>query len=557
MNGERKKRVVVVGLDGATFDIINPMVEAGELPNLQMMIEGGAKSVLNSVIPPYSPPAWISMLTGKNPGRHGIFHFLKRKKDSYDLEVCSFRDVREDTLFSIIVREGAGSAAINIPMTYPPPRGVKGYFVSGIPVPPGSRSYAEPADLMETLESGGYEVDYDFRGLEPNREDEVDRWEDYQRLLDGLIEIARKRVDLFLGLRDLDELPLLFFVISLTDRVQHYFWRFLDEKHPGYSEEGNRRFGDAIRKAYSVSDELLGKIVERLGDDADYLVVSDHGAGPHYYDFHLNNWLVENGYLKVKKTPRWVVRYGPVSHVLCRLGLGIISRIMPESIGSRIIPYPGRKRFVDSDDIIWRETRAFASMFGVRVNMKSREPEGIVEEGHEYRELLDGIRRDLGRLKNPTNGDDLLTECTTKEDAFSGPHLDGSPDMFMNLGGISVLPTEHWVSGDVLSPRGRCPSSGTHRMEGVLIGSGPSIVRGIAAGDMRIVDVLPTILHLLEVPIPLDLDGRVVMDLMVSKRPAKYQEKLSTGGDDTTSREGYTEEEEDQITENLRGMGYI
>ena len=129
--------------------------------------------------------------------------------------------------------------------------------------------------------------------------------------------------------------------------------------------------------------------------------------------------------------------------------------------------------------------------------------------------------------------------------------------MFMNLGGISILPTEGWVSGDLFSPRGKCPSSGTHRIEGVMIGSGPSIKTGLDAGEMIIEDVMPTILYLLDVPIPPDLDGNVIIDVMVDKKPVRYRDEDFTDGEDTGSREGYTEEEEDQITENLRGMGYI
>jgi predicted AlkP superfamily phosphohydrolase/phosphomutase len=550
-------RIIVLGLDGATFDIIDPMIEQGKLPNLKKMITNGSRGILNSVIPPYSPPAWMSMLTGKNPGKHGVFHFLKRKKQSYDLEVASFRDVNERNLFSILTKEGVGSGAMNIPLTYPPPRNVKGFFVSGIPVPPNSRSYAVPDKMNDTLEKAGYRVDLDFRGFDPNSEDEDDRWDDYQSLLERLIEIAKKRVDIFLDLMDKNDLPLLFFVISLTDRVQHYFWRFTDKNHPGYSEEGERRFGDAIQLAYMVTDELIGRIIAKGGDETNYLVVSDHGAGPHYGDFYLNRWLEENEFLVRKKIPRWVIKQGSLSNIFSRLGIGFVADLLPESVRSKKVNYPGKKRFPDNADIIWSRTEAFASMYGIRINQRGREPAGIVEPGKPYQDVVNRIRKSLENLDNPLDGRKLLTRCMTKEEVFTGPHLDGSPDLFLNLGDITVIPSESWMSNDICVPRKKCPSSGTHRIEGVFIGKGPGILKGKDVGELRIEDIMPTLLYLFDIPLPKDLDGEVIMEAMTGRRPVRFYEGDAVGDTGLDSHKGYTDEEEDQITENLRGMGYI
>ncbi len=556
MENERRK-IIVIGLDGATFQVMDPMIADGRLPNLKRMITNGSRGILRSVVPPYSPPAWISMLTGKNPGRHGIFHFLRRKPHSYDLEVNSYSNVTESTLFSILAGRGIASGAMNIPMTYPPRKDVSGFFISGIPVPPDSHSYARPAEIQELIDSRGYRVDYDFRGLEPNIEMEGDRWEDYGRLLDGLVEISRKRIDIFLELMKREELPLLFVVISLTDRIQHYFWKFMDREHPGYTEEGNQRFGDAVQRAYEVSDELLGRIVEQGGEDVDYLVVSDHGAGPHCGDFHLNLWLRDNDYISLKGVPRWVPKRAPLRHILSRLGVGFTSYLLPEYLRSRPVPYLGRKRFIDGTDIIWSGTKAFASMYGIRVNLRGREPCGIVEPGREYVELIGEVKDRLRSVVNPINGGKLLTNCLTKEEAFSGDHIDGSPDLFLELAGISFLPTEEWNATEWCVPRLRCPSSGTHRIEGVFIGKGPGIAEGHDIGELRIEDIMPTILYLLDIPVPRDLDGEVVLSSMADRRPVSYQDDIpgtSTGGE---RQGGYTEEEEDQITDNLRGMGYL
>ncbi len=558
MSGTRNEhKIFVIGLDGATFDMIDPLIERGRLPNLERLIGGGSRAVMRSVVPPYSPPAWMSMLTGKNPGKHGVFHFLKRKKGSYDLEVASFRDVRGETLFSILARAGIGSGVMNVPMTYPPPSGVNGFFVSGIPVPPESRSFVVPEDLYGALERGGYKVDYDFRGFDPNREEAVVSWDNYGKLLDGLKTIARKRVDILLDLIEKKDLPLYFFVISLTDRIQHYFWRFSDRKHPGYSEEGNRRFGDAIESAYILADKLVGRIMEKGGEEAEFILVSDHGAGPHYADFHLNGWLVDNGFMKIREIPRLVVKHAPLRDVLARLGAGFFTAILPGSLTSKIVPYLGKKRYPDPSDIIWSKTRAYSSMFGIRVNRRGREPEGIVEAGKECEELLVEIKESLGRLINPMDGNRLLTDCITKEEAYSGAYLDGSPDLFMELGGISVLPTEGWAHGEPCVLRRNCPSSGTHRIEGIFIANGPAFREGVDLGEIRIEDVMPTILHLFGLSISPDLDGEVILNALKEKKPVKIQEVLPERADDTVPSKGYTDEEEDQITENLRGMGYI
>jgi predicted AlkP superfamily phosphohydrolase/phosphomutase len=554
---DTRRKVIVIGLDGATFDIIDPMLERGELPVLRRFIDDGARGVLRSVVPPYSPPAWMSMLTGKNPGKHGVFHFLKRREGSYELDVTSFRDVRARTLFALLEAEGIPSGAMNIPMTFPPPARVSGFFVSGIPVPPGSRAYAAPARLVPMLEERGYRVDYDFRGFEPNREQTSERWDEYRALFDGLIQIARKRVEILLELMETHDFPLFFHVISLTDRMQHYFWRFRDPGHPGYDEEGHRRFGDALEKTYRETDQHVGRIVEAAGPEANVLIVSDHGFGGHYGDFHLNAWLREKGYLRTKPVPRRQWKRAPVRDVLGRLGLGFLSALLPGSVRRRPVPYPGWKRHTDLSDVIWAETRAFASMYGIRVNLKGREPEGVVEPGRGYRDIIESLKRDLAGLKNPLDGRDLLTGCMTKEEAFSGAFLDGSPDLFLNLADISVLPTERWDCAELCEPRRTCPSSGTHRIEGVFLGKGPAIRRGIDAGDLRIEDILPTILHILDVPLPRDLDGGVIARAMEEDRPIRYREDEPEDPGEAGPSKGYTEEEEDQITENLRGMGYI
>ena len=158
-------RVLVIGLDGVTFDLLGPWIEAGELPNLRRLMEQGAWGRLQTTMPPISSSSWSSFLTGVNPGKHGIFDFARRVPGTYDQELTNAARRHGRSLWRILSDAGRRVGVVNVPMTFPP-EPVNGFLISGMDAPQISNAYSFPAILANDLRErfGGYRVDVSARG---------------------------------------------------------------------------------------------------------------------------------------------------------------------------------------------------------------------------------------------------------------------------------------------------------------------------------------------------------------------------------------------------------
>ena len=128
------RKVICIGLDGATFDLIRPWLSKGKLPNIGRIIKDGVWGELESVIPPVSAPAWTSFMTGKNPGKHGIFGFKKEKQGTYEELFVNRKLIKSETLWKCLSDVGKKVIVINVPLTYPPEE-INGYLMSGMDTP--------------------------------------------------------------------------------------------------------------------------------------------------------------------------------------------------------------------------------------------------------------------------------------------------------------------------------------------------------------------------------------------------------------------------------------
>ncbi len=273
MIGVSMTKVLVIGLDGATFDVIKPMIKEGKLPNIAKLMKNGAYGELQSTIPPFTPIAWTSMITGKNAGKHGIMNFRRLTKD-HKIEYLNGGSIKEKTIFEIASEAGLKCVVMNVPMTYPPKK-INGVWISGMDAPPNS-VYTYPKELTEKLNKQGYRVDLDF-GLEYS--------ENKRRYLLDLVEMKKSREKAALELlKEGWDMAMVVFV--LTDRVQHMFW----------SSKSN------IGEAYEEVDKSVGKLLGAC-PEANVLLVSDHGAGPIHSGVSLNSYLKKEGYLVFKEYP--------------------------------------------------------------------------------------------------------------------------------------------------------------------------------------------------------------------------------------------------------------
>jgi predicted AlkP superfamily phosphohydrolase/phosphomutase len=312
--------------------------------------------------------------------------------------------------------------------------------------------------------------------LNEGRIDEADFMADCDRAF-----ADRERI--FMSRLDRDDWDLFVAVIETTDRVQHMMWRLIDPRHPMYDPALAARWGDAIERTYRKCDDLVGRMRAKLPPDTVFMVMSDHGFHSFRRCVNLNSWLAQNGYLVFSGQPSGGTK--------------------------RLADLFGRGRFWEGVD--WDRTRAYALGLGqIYFNLRGRESRGIVSPGVEYTSLQDEIIRRLSPLADPETGERVFGGIYRRDELYHGEYLVNAPDLQAGfndgyrvgwqdtLGGIrpSVVEnnTRKW-SGD------HC---GTARdiSAGVLF-----LNRRLSRADPHIVDVAPTILRLLEVPLPQDLDG--------------------------------------------------
>jgi predicted AlkP superfamily phosphohydrolase/phosphomutase len=555
----KSSKLLLIGIDGATWKIIDPLIEKGKLPNFQKLKADGAAGPLESTVIPNTPPAWISFLTGKNPGKTGIYDFLRRQAGTYDMKVNTSLDNEEPTIFNILSKAGRTVCSINMPMTYPPER-VNGTMVSGIPLPPGGRDFCHPAELISELEKqfGRYVVDIDYSRFEAQRENISGELESYDELLAELTEALRLRQKAILYLLEKNNPDLFSVVYSIVDRVQHYFWKFLDPSHPGSTEEGAARFGGAIDEAYEEVDRRIGELL-KAAPDYQVVVMSDHGFGPYYRDFHLNRWLIEKGYLVLKNIPRVTVRSTDIGNILGRLGLSWLSNLVPRKIKNYPIPRPYIKRVADMDDIIWPETKAYSALMGISVNLKGREPQGIIGLGDEYKELTEQIMSDLKELRDERTDKPLIDVVDVKENRFHGAKVFEAADVYFMIAGFSYHITGRLDVDHKFDDRTHFGMSGTHRMDGIVMIRANGVIPGRELERASIMDIPSTILYIMGHPVLKGMDGRVLEEIFeddfYSKHPMKFidDEVMKPSRDES----GYTKEEEEEILNLLKGLGYL
>jgi len=550
-------RVLIIGLDGGALDLIHPWAEQGELPNLARMMAEGAYGSLASTIHPITAAAWASFMTGMNQGKHGLYDFVQRIPGSYNFELTNAAIIAAPTLFEIASHYSRRVIALNVPLTFPP-RPVNGVMVSGLFAQPAP-DIAYPKGLYEEivkLVNGEYII------LPRYNRWASDPLGDYVDQLHRAID-QRRHVAEFLMTRNWWDLCCV--VFTATDLVQHTFWK--------YMEDGDARFGDAILDVYRRVDAAIGtlqKVAESTGEDVMTLIMSDHGAGYLESFVQLNRWLADEGLLhflpKRKGIQAWLVKQAWQLY-RCFVPPFIIGKIRAR-VGVR---YDRMRDKMESSlfatRIDWPHTRAYSlgACGNIFLNVAGREPQGIVQPGAEYEALRDDISERLMSLTDPDapGRAPLVERVYRREELYEGPFLEQAADLI-----IRWRDYRYWGRGryDFDTPQvfyrqqqwdfSKLPLSGTHRPNGILIVAGANIRPVGVLDSARIIDVAPTVLAALGVPVPSEMDGRVLVDIF-RESPALAGE---TGGPvwaDVSLVQGYSEEEAAEIEERLKALGYM
>src|SRR5262245_3347328 len=357
-------KVLVIGIDGGTFDVIRPLIQQGELPNLAALMTAGVSAELSSTIPPITAPAWVSFMTGKNPGKHSIFHFVGHIHRTYTGNILTAADIKAKTLWSILSEHGHRLTLINVPFTYPPMQ-INGVMVSGFGTPSQDHSFTYPQDLYLELQQrvGDYQIDYDDYWSKASANAENPSLDFFDELVQSLNYMTDKRTEAVLYL--MKEYPWDFFmaVYVLPDRLQHLFWKFMDPSHPDHDPQLAERYSQVISDGYRKVDEAVGRILGGVEDETTVIVLSDHGFGPLHKYFFVNTWLMQQGWLRLKRALRWRFQgtRPPVEHILRKLRLGVLNHFIPGQLGRLKVPIIKKVSKSWEELIDWSSTKAYAN----------------------------------------------------------------------------------------------------------------------------------------------------------------------------------------------------
>ena len=534
----------LIALDGASPDLINKWIDEGYLENLSKIRSQGLSGNLESTFPPLTGPAWSSFHTGVNPGKHGIYTWLDLS-DSYKGKVINGSSIKTETIWKQISAQGGQVGLLSVPVTYPPEK-VNGFVIPGFLTPSSAENRSYPEDLLAELLKAVPEYKFlpepFMKGKEPRS------W---------ISELKKAVRDRGKATRYLyrekfknraDEVMMTHFFA--TDQVQHFLW---DE----VSDDWDPRL-----EVFKQVDKEIGKLIETAPDDAVFIILSDHGFGPVTETFNINTWLESEGYLNLNRNlgTRFKRR-------LAKLGfteqntqpIGEIIYPMAKKLGIVDNPITGLSTndalnalFLSSNDVDWPKTLAYSrSHIGhIRLNLKGREKLGAVKRG-DYAEIRQEIMEKLSNVRVPSSNKKLAEWVKPKEDLYSGPYIDGAPDILFNplegascQGSIVGYGAIMFFNSSVFSKK---LHPGHHRRDGILMAYGRGVEK--TEKDASIMDLAPTILNLGSYKIPSQIDGNVIGEIAPGD-PEYYEPQ-------NFYKKPVETEKNEEITERMESLGYL
>ena len=529
---------LLIGVDGATFTVLDPYMKRGVMPFVRSLVERGTRASLRSVMPPLTPPAWTSLVTGKRPGQHGVFDFFQKEDaDSLYFHFASSQNVGSPTIWSLASDEGRRVTSLNFPLMFPPPP-VDGCIVPGGMMPWRQlRLGCHPPGLFDRLkELPGFkpremlDMELEIKAIEGCPDDEYAQWvESHIRREQRWAEVARHLV------RE-EPADLIGVLFDGVDKLQHLCWRFVDPAcRPEQPSGWEREMIERCERYFSTLDAIIADLVALAGPEATVILASDHGFGPTRDVFHVNSWLEREWYLTWADGSN-----GDADGDGTELGFAEMTR------------------HVHAVD--WTRTLAYAATAsGQGINIVSRVPgtEDPLPEARR-RALAEELRGRLLALRRPDDARPLVEEAWTRDEAFSGPYERIGPDVSIILadgGTMSILPCERLVTE-------REETRGHHRWDGVFVATGAGIRAGAEVDELSIVDVAPLVLHRLGLAVPDDMDGRVPTEILeageLERRPPRFVPASGSSLPEHRPSELELDAgEQAEVLERLRSLGYV
>ncbi len=539
-----RRKVLIIGLDGVTFDLIRPWAEAGKLPVMARLMQQGAWGPLRSTTPAHSAPAWTSFATGVNPGKHGVYFFLRPSRDEQYFRPVSAESISGRRFWEVADDQGFSVSVLNVPLTYPLRPVRNGYAIAGIFAPNNATAFSTPALHDEVMAaSPDYVVEAD---VSRNRAVYL------EEMMAGMR--ARRQAAEYLLRERPTELSIV--VFRMIDSVMHYFWADLDPDHPLRAQIKDRPLiPDALPHAYQLLDEAVGGLIDAAGPNTNVLIMSDHGFRAEYKRFAVNRWLREQGLLTLKAgrgalpvVGKTIKRLG-----LTRLAKRALTRMTGSSWQAAVWSIVDWSR----TQVVYGPGPAFY------VNMKDRDAHGIVTEA-QYEALCDRIVTEFKKVIDPETGLAVVADVFRRDDIYVGDGKLLAPDLIPEPAEYTHPDGRRWGYG--FEPFPGAPTmfsaaeryAGAHSPDGILIASGPDIAAGQLAG-LSITDLAPTALYALGAAVPEAMDGRVRSDLFLpaftAANPPQYDDIDISGA----GKAGQVMDLDDEnvVESRLRDLGYL
>lgn len=567
MGGIDLSKVCAIGLDGATFRVVDYLIGQGRLPVFSRIIEEGSRATLNSTRPPLTPAAWASFYTGTNPGKHGVVDFFRRFPGTYSLAPVSAQAVQGHTVWSIASDYGKRVCVYNVPLTYPATP-VNGIMISGMDAPGLDEQAFFPQSCKDEILARfpDFEIEPAHNPVHINNHFE-DPIAEYIQRLDTYLQLQINVINHLLHKEDWD---LFVAVIRSPDSFQHTFWdgieAIIEYGIENATIEDIRR-ANAVFGCYESIDRELGKIISLNGEERNLVIMSDHGFGPLHREVCLNKVLEKAGLLKFNRVNlRSRLRYQIIRNMSSRLSTGKMKKI------SKFLRKRGMARsiFLNTlvDDIDWEQTELYSlGQFGcLFTNMRGREPLGIVDDGEDRLAMLDVAEAALMEFVDPEDGLPVITEFHRREELFHGSQTGEMPAAIVTMRnysyrGVCSLTAELEEDATIRRPHDDWDDlapTGCHRLEGVLLMHGSGILQA-DLGVRSIMDVTPTILSLLGLPGSESFDGEIISEALNNESGAEERISMPLSEKEhlIAAEPFYSDAEEEEIRRKLENLGYL
>lgn len=513
-------KIFVLGLDGASYLLINKFLEEGKLPNFKKVIDNGIFTELISSIPPHTAPGWVSAFTGVQAGKHGIYQFWDTQSSKYIGDYMGRNQYGVLPVWDILNDFGFKTGMVNIPMTHPP-KEVDGFIMTW-PLS-NTLKYTYPKGLLHEIAKvkGHYATDINFM------------YKDDERYIDKALEVTNKRLVTIKYLMENKEWDLFVSVFTEIDRVSHYYWNYMDTKSPWYIETLDESLKNAIENIYIETDKILGQLMDLLSEDTLLMIMSDHGFDKCEHDFYVQSYLHEIAMLHIK----------PFDELKdCERDQYASSWYKCE--------YNNKDYVVD-----WSKTLAYMpcpGSYGVNVNLKGRQEQGVVDE-LEYENVRDKLIKKLSSIRHPDINTLLFKKVVKREEVYKGEKLKEAPDIIMIPHHYSTMVHHKLIPGKLFG----CPEQkGVHDRNGILMLYGKEIKQLDVDRSIHLEDIAPTILDCFGIEKAKYMDGESVIKFTNDSELLHWERQNEIVKEEETAQ-AYSNAEKAEIEEKLKLLGYL